>query len=136
MSQATRTETQAGHKVATNRQTLYNLTRMFPHRTPDGYMYRDKADLKRQTNAAILYVYITSSEGTHRLHESEFRHKVFRTPDGWADWFLEKVLSGTGQGTPAQRVGILRGSIIPGIEMKTSLLWQVDKVIGFSTHVI
>lgn len=122
--------------MATNREKLYNLTRMFPHRTGDGFMYRDKSDLTRRTNAAILYFYMRSSEGTYQTHDSEFRLKgdKRRSPDEWADWFLAKVLSGSGSGTPAQRDGVLYGSIIPSIEMKTSMHWEVIKVIGFSTH--
>lgn len=118
----------------TLREELANLQRMFPHKSGNR-LRAARESVRRNASAATLWCYLRSSDNTYALHESVFG-KVSHSVQWWAQFFSTRVFRGTGLGTghPAERMGILNGSIIPGINIKSGKQWDLVSVIGYNLH--
>jgi hypothetical protein len=118
----------------TLREKFDQLRRMFPKRN-GGQIYR--AAPRTPRTQATLYTYLVSDEGTHMIHETIFNKKEAQPPAWWRDWILTKALRGTGhpsEGTSAERKGIMRGSVLPGINVRTQKFWRIERVLGWWLH--
>ena len=121
-------------KGITVRDELENLRRMFP--VKNGLRLRASGEaLKRTARSATLWLLVESNR-EYALHETVFAKQEKRSADWWQDFMSEKVLRGTGKGTgsPAERSGIVEGSILPGMYLKSRKRWNVRAVIGYNLH--
>lgn len=119
----------------TIRNELENLRRMFPKRN-GLHLYASAKRRDRRSRAATLYVYIRSTDNTYALHQTLFVRRRPFDPGEWRSFMDGRVFKRwKDNGTPAEREGILRGAIIPGINIRTAgKFWAVVKIIGYVTH--
>lgn len=122
------------HRGITVGEELANLERMFPRKSGNRLLSA-KEQLRRKAKSATLWLYVQSGQ-EFALHESLFAKLEERSSSWWADFFSSKVFKGTGSGTgtPAERMGIIEGSIIPGMNLKSRKRWSVRAVIGYNLH--
>ena len=125
----------------TVKDQLENLRRIAPKRTGSvkcPHLHANDAQLKQDAKEATLYVYIRSSDRTYALHETLFHKSRPYTALEWDYFFRNRVLVGwEDDGSPAERDGILRGAIIPGINLRTQgKHWSVVAVVGYVTHAV
>lgn len=125
----------------TIRDQLDNLRRIAPKRSGSAkcpHLYANEKQRDAPANEATLYVYIRSTDRTYALHESVFHKSRPYTALEWAHFFGNRVLVGwKANGSPAERDGILRGSIMPGVNLRTQgKQWSVVAVVGYVTHVV
>jgi hypothetical protein len=124
------------HKEITLRDRLQQLRRMFPKKF-HGQLYAHAIDKKTPQPEATLYTYLASEEDTYMVHQTLFHKSEPRTPAWWREWIKTKALRGTGhpsKGTPAERMGIINGAVLPGVRIKTHKYWRVLAVIGWVLH--
>lgn len=119
----------------TVREHLKHLRMMAPKKT-GLHLYRTQAQLKRSARNATLYVLIRSDENTYAIHETLFGKKRAKSPVEWQHFFKTLVLAGEDEdeGSTSKMFGILEGSIIPGVNLKSQKFWTVRAVIGFILH--
>lgn len=128
----------------TVRDQLENLRRIAPKRSGNvscPQLHASDRDLNLTTKEATLYVYIRSSERTYALHETLFHKSRAYTALEWQHFFGDRVLRGwrspDDDATPAERDGILRGSILPGVNLRTQgKQWSVVAVVGYVLHAV
>lgn len=121
----------------TTGEQLANLESILPHRAANGHLYASASDKTAPSKRALMYLYMVSSDNTYTVHETEFQSKEARTPREWADWFKRHAFKGTKkEGKPYETLGIIKGAIIPGVNLKTQLQWRVSSYLGFATVAI
>jgi hypothetical protein len=125
-----------GARGASLRDVLANLERALPVKS--GLRLRAQGEPARRTaRAATLWCVIESRSGGHHveLHETVLGSSRRKDVAQWQAFVAKKVLNGwKPNGTPAERDGILEGSIIPGINIRTGKQWSVRMVIGYNLH--
>jgi hypothetical protein len=127
-----------GHNVVTIGDELENLARMFPHK--NGVRIRSaKESVNRRARAATLWTYLESGSGAYgkhyALHETVFAKNAPQTAAWWSKYFASKVFKGWKPGgSSTQRMGVLEGAIVPGVNIKTRRQWSVRAVIGYNLH--
>lgn len=125
-----------GERGVSLRDVLANLERALPIKS--GLRLRAKGEpARRSARAATLWCVIESRSGGHHveLHETVLGARSGKSAAQWQDFVAKKVLHGwKREGTPAERDGILEGSIIPGINIKTGKQWTVRMVVGYNLH--
>lgn len=94
-----------------------------------------KEKVNRSVKFARLYLLIESG-GDVELHQTGFEKSKAKSSAWWARYFATKVFKGIGgkSATPAKRLGVLEGAIIPGLNNSTHMHWTVKMVIGYSLH--
>jgi hypothetical protein len=110
------------------------LKKFYPHKK--GIRLRmDGEKVIRKTRYARLHLLIESN-GEVELHATGFEKRDAKSNAWWATYFATKVFRGIGgkSDTPTKRLGVLEGSIIPGLNRATRLHWTVKMVIGYSLH--
>lgn len=120
----------------TNHDVLNVLRKTYP--VKNGMRLRTNGEpSKRNAKAATLWTYI-QSRGEYEIHETVLVSKETRSSVAWSQFFAKKVFKGTGhknKGSPAQRMGILEGAILPGVNMKTRpRVFELRAVIGYALH--
>jgi hypothetical protein len=91
--------------------------------------------VSRKTKFATLHLLIEAN-GESELHATGFEKRDAKSNVWWANYFATKVFKGvkSKSGTPPQRLGVLEGSIIPGLNRHTRMYWTVKMVIGYHLH--
>lgn len=119
----------------TTGEQLAHLETILPHRSANGHLYESASDRTEPRNRALMYLYMVSSDNTYTVHETEFQSKESRTPAEWAAWFKRHAFKGNKkEGKPYETLGIIKGAIIPGVNLKTQLQWRVSSYLGFATY--
>ena len=118
----------------TLRNQVSALDLMVPRRERNGHLYREQK--LENSRRATLFLYIKSDDDTYAVHETLFDASEERNASQWASWFNEHVYSGTGDSDDdaTTRSGILNGAILPGINIKSGKLWDIENVMGFIQH--
>lgn len=131
----------------TIRDQISRQEKIVPKRAQNGHLYRTKRQRVARTKKATMYLLVESSDNTFAVHESLYEtKKEARTPAEWADWFARHSFKGISDTGPPQDVfGIIKGSILDGMKIRTGKDWSVvggpDRItlrtrgyLGFQTH--
>lgn len=114
----------------TIKNELESLRKMYPRKS--GPRLSNASSPKSAANAVLWVLLNADDSGDLALHKTLFHKKKPMSASAWADFFDRKVFNGSGSGTPSQRKGILRGSIIPGTNMRGSHTYDVQAVVGYA----
>jgi hypothetical protein len=110
------------------------LQKLYPNKS--GIRIRMHGEVaNRKVKYARLHLLIEAN-GEVELHETGFEKRVAKSSAWWSNYFTTRVFKGNGgkSGTPSQRLGVLEGSILPGLRKHTRLYWTVKMVVGYSLH--
>lgn len=110
------------------------LQKLYPHKSGVRIRMRGEA-ANRKVKYARLHLLIESN-GDVELHQSGFEKRDAKSSAWWSNYFTTRVFKGIGgkSATPAKRLGVLEGSIIPGLRRTTRLHWTVKMIVGYSLH--
>lgn len=128
---------EASRTSDTIRERFATLERLFPKRSRRAghYAVLRSASSPARSTGATLYLYMHSSDDTYAIHETVFRNKDARTVAEWDKFFYKYVFHGWDPtGNPKHRDGLLRGVIIPAMNIKSNKLWDVISCIGYSMY--
>jgi hypothetical protein len=115
------------------------LRRQYPNK--NGLRIRAPGEKRnRSAREASLFVYLVSrsrANGVHyEIHRTDFgsERRARRSSDWWARYISGRILKGNGSrsGNTADRLGVLDGVIIPAVNRRTGMRWQVQCVIGYA----
>lgn len=130
---------EASRTSDTIRTRFEQLERIFPtrRRRKGKYAQLRNSSTPTMSDGATLYLYMHSSEDTYAIHETVFRNKEPRTALQWDQFFYKYVFHGWDPtGNPKHRDGLLRGVIIPAMNIRSNKQWDVVSCIGFSMYAL
>jgi hypothetical protein len=110
------------------------LKKLYPNK--NGIRIRMRAEpSNRKAKYARLHLLIESN-GETELHRTGFEKRDAKSSAWWSNYFTTMVFKGIGgkSASPAKRLGVLEGAILPGLRRTTRLHWTVKMVIGYSLH--
>lgn len=113
---------------------LKQLQKLYPNKS--GTRIRSKGEsASRKTKYATLHMLI-ESEGEYELHATVFEKRDVKSSAWWSQYFAKKVFKGIGgkSASPAKRLGVIEGAILPGLRRTTRLHWECKMVIGYHLH--
>jgi hypothetical protein len=119
---------------ATLGDELEQLKKLYPNKS--GVRIRSKGEsASRKTKFATLHLLI-EADGEYELHATLFEKREAKSNTWWSQYFAKKVFTGIGgkSATPAKRLGVLEGAILPGLRRSTRLHWECKMVIGYHLH--
>lgn len=85
-----------------------------------GQLYAVASETRRKYRRVTLHTLFISEENTHLLRPHVFRKESALTPAQWSDWF------------GANLTRIHKDFVLPGIAIRTSKSWAVERIIGWS----
>lgn len=111
----------------TIRQRLVALQKKFPRRNKQGYLYRNKDDLRTTFATIFVYSLIFDPKRGHSVFIWN-PHRRGRDWDwkGWLAW-----LEGTNKASKEKGFDILNGAVMSAINSKRGTDWSVLRMIGF-----
>jgi hypothetical protein len=115
------------------------LQRIYPKRSKLGgrYPVMRNAQSPKASDGATLYLYMHSSDDTYAVHETIFRYKTGRTARAWSSFFYHYVFNGWDpSGQAKSRDGLLRGVIIPAMNIRSNKQWDVISCIGYTMYAL
>jgi hypothetical protein len=113
---------------------LMQLKKLYPNKS--GLRIRaNKEAAVRKARYARLYLLIASA-GEVELHQSGFEKRAAKSNAWWSNYMTTRVLKGIGgkSASPAKRLGVIEGAILPGLRRITRLHWTLRMVVGYSLH--
>jgi hypothetical protein len=113
---------------------LRQLQKLYPNKSGIRIRMRGEA-ASRKCRYARLHLLIESN-GEVEYHQSGFEKRDAKSSAWWSNYFTTRVFQGIGgkSASPAKRLGVLEGAILPGLRRTTRLHWTVKMVIGYSLH--
>jgi hypothetical protein len=132
-----RLETDEYHETV--REAFESLERTYPKRSRRGgrYPLLRNAATPATSDGSTLYLYVHSSQDTYAIHETIFRYRSGRTARQWDEFFFTHVFNGwDADGDAKQRDGLLRGVILPAMNLRSNKLWDVISCIGYSMYAL
>lgn len=139
MSKRTRAATVTDHADTrpdsmgrTIRDELLNLRKMYP--VKNGLRLKQR-NAPNRAKFATLWV-LLRDDNRASVHASLFVRKSAVSASEWDDFFKRKVLHGTNDRAedPARRMGILSGAIIPGANIRSGGVFELQAVVGYALH--
>lgn len=124
----------ASAEGATLGNELEQLRKLYPSKS--GLRIRSKGEsASRKTKFATLHLLIEAN-GDYELHDTLFEKRDAKSNSWWSNYFTTRVFAGIGgkSASPAQRLGVLEGSILPGLRRSTRLHWECKMIIGYHLH--
>jgi hypothetical protein len=129
---------EAGEHGDTIRVRFEQLRRIYPkrYRTSTRYpVLAPSTGIPKDSDGAMLFLYVHSTDDTYAIHETVFRYSKRRTRSAWDAFFKHYVFSGwDGEGGSKERDGILRGVILPAMNLRSSKQWDVISCIGYAMY--
>lgn len=99
---------------------LRALAKKFPERNSEGFLYRDKKDLKTRYTTVYVYAVIYDESRGHSLFVwNPHRRGHDWTWKGWNTWLNQKGIE------------ILTGAVMQSINDKYGSEWEARQIIGF-----
>lgn len=113
---------------------LRQLQKIYPHKSGIRIRMRGES-ASRSVKYARLHLLI-EAYGHYEVHETGFEKRAAKNSAWWSQYFANKVFKGIGgkSESPVRRLGVLEGSIMPGLRRSTHQHWEVRMVIGYSLH--
>jgi len=98
------------------------IQRAAPKRSKYGQLHSKPAETKGRWKKVVLITLFVAEDRRFLLRNHHFVKAEPKTAAGWHDWF-------------SRNLKIIQGTILEGLEKRTSKQWSVKQIIGWIAHV-